>query len=739
MTTLVRRVQGSARSDADQHTAAQTGTFRPDIEGLRAIAVGLVMLAHAEVPGLDGGFIGVDVFFVISGFLITGLLYREMRSTRRLSLMRFWARRAKRLLPASAVVLVATALLTLMLVPSTRWSSIGGDLIASALYVVNWRFADQSVQYLATDTAASPVQHYWSLAVEEQFYILWPLLILGCAWFARQFGLRLRTAMISGILLVIVPSLVWSIYDTASSPAPAYFVTPTRLWELGIGALVALFAPFWAKSTRGAATMLAWGGLVTLVLSALTITQQIAWPSSNALMPALATAAVIAGGFRAREEGPLRLLGRPRLQRMGALSYSLYLWHWPLVAIATARWGELAWPVTLLIVIASTGPAWLTYVMLEDPVRRAALLSRLPSVALAVGATCTAVGVTAGVALNSFAQAQIAEASPAEAKGAGAAAAPVAPPTPSSTWTPSFGIPSSKTSATSTAKPSPTGPPPVNAVLARPPAAGSLDLTPTSISPDPLRATTDLPKHACLTSPESTNVRRCELGNRKATTTVALVGDSKSDQWVDAMDRIARVQGWRLDVYTKAGCAFNAETIYRPSQGRYVQCTAWSASVLAQLTGAHRPAAVLVSGQEAYAMPPGGQATRTHMADGYVTQWNRLKAKGIRVVALTDVPTPDASTVDCVSSHRKKPNKCTFVRNAGLGTPALQAATKRAGVPLITLNDWVCPQAACPAVIGNVLVYRSGNHITATYAMTLVEVLRARLVPAFGTLPTPAG
>lgn len=218
-----------------------SAVFRPDIEGMRAIAIGLVLVYHAGVRQLPGGFVGVDVFFVISGFLITSLLVRELESTGRISLSRFYARRAKRLLPATGLVLVATAILTWWTVSAVDWRAFGMDIVSAALYIVNWRLADRSVDYLAEDVGASPVQHFWSLAVEEQFYIVWPLLIVALAWWLRRHGrLRLRPVLTAGILAVIVPSLAYSVYLTANSPATAFFVTPTRLWELGIGALAAI-------------------------------------------------------------------------------------------------------------------------------------------------------------------------------------------------------------------------------------------------------------------------------------------------------------------------------------------------------------------------------------------------------------------------------------------------------------------------------------------------------------------
>jgi len=216
--------------------------FRTDIQGLRAVAVGLVLLFHAGVDAVPGGFVGVDVFFVISGFLITGLILREVRSTGRLSLRRFYARRARRLLPATALVFAAVAVLTVLLLPVTRWKHVAEDLAASSLYVVNWKLADRATDYFADGAAASPLQHFWSLAIEEQFYVAWPLLVVLVTFIAsRTTRWRAKIELILGasIALILVPSLVWSIYLTDTSPGDAYRVPTTRSTELALGQLPA--------------------------------------------------------------------------------------------------------------------------------------------------------------------------------------------------------------------------------------------------------------------------------------------------------------------------------------------------------------------------------------------------------------------------------------------------------------------------------------------------------------------
>ncbi|PZF82251.1 acyltransferase family protein, partial [Jiangella anatolica] len=293
-------------------TGAQPSNFRPDVEGLRAVAVLLVLAYHAGIPLVSGGFVGVDVFFVISGFLITGLILREVESTGRLRLGRFYARRIRRLLPATAVVLAATAALTMLLLPPLRWPAVAGDIAAAATYVVNWRLAADSVDYLAAGEPPSPVQHFWSLAVEEQFYVLWPVLILALVWWhrRRRGTPSLRRTLLAGLAVVAVPSLAWSVHLTAASPGAAYLVSTTRAWELAAGAALAIGARRLERLPRRLAGALAGGGLAAIGWAALTYDAATPFPGVAALVPVLGTAAVIAAGVTwASGTVPTRLLG----------------------------------------------------------------------------------------------------------------------------------------------------------------------------------------------------------------------------------------------------------------------------------------------------------------------------------------------------------------------------------------------------------------------------------------------
>ena len=348
--------------------------FRPDLEGLRAVAVILVLLYHAQVPWVSGGYVGVDVFFVLSGFLITGLLARELAATGRVDLPAFYARRARRLLPAASVTLLVTMVASALVLPPLRVPDVAGDTVAAAFYVSNMRFAIQATDYLGSALPPSPVLHFWSLGVEEQFYLFWPALLLfasGVAFRARRVsdGLR-RLAIILAITFVL--SLAISLWLTDVAQPWAFFSLPARAWELALGALLALpAAGRWVPAR--AAPWLGWAGVVMVVLSGLVLDEATKFPGVAALLPTMGSALVIAAGLRAaglspdaqataaspdaqadaspdaqadapprrnlrRFAVPAAVLGLAPLRFFGRISYSLYLWHWPILRCPRWPW-----------------------------------------------------------------------------------------------------------------------------------------------------------------------------------------------------------------------------------------------------------------------------------------------------------------------------------------------------------------------------------------------------------------
>lgn len=688
-TTVARHRSG----DRGPHRAKG---YRPDIEGLRAVAIGLVLVYHAGVRFVPGGFVGVDVFFVISGFLITGLLIRELEQNGRVSLTRFYARRAKRLLPATGVVLVATAAMTWWTASVVEWRTFGMDIVGSALYVVNWVFAVRSVDYLAEDVGVSPVQHFWSLAVEEQFYIVWPLLLLVVGWWVRRRSQqRLRAVMTVGIAVVIVPSFVWSVIMTANNPASAFFVTPTRLWELGIGAFVAIGAGLWRKVPRIVAIILGWIGLIAVATSGLIVTEEWAWPGYAALWPTLGTAAVIVAGYTSGRAGPAGLLAWQPAVWIGGLSYSLYLWHWPLLVSATAMWGELGAKRGLLVVAFSFIPAYLSYKLIENPIRFAQPVARSNRLALSLGANFSLIGVAAGLALALVVPSSSTPADDLRAAGAEA-----------------LGVQGQGT--VESLKEVDWFVPAVTEAVDDRPASYDQGCSVDQVSPVPIL---------------------CEYGDPDGDVTIAMVGDSKIIQWQSALDAIAKEHGWHIYGYIKSACAFSTGT--QLAKGKpYTSCAEWNDRMLTTVTDLD-PDLVLVSNRVNRALEdPDDPDSRTTQAmeDALAERWQELANAGIPVLVLLDNPSPGMAVYECVAEHMDDPEACTFDRDEGTkasAKPVQLAAAKRVpGVRTIDMVDYICPDDECVPVIGHVLVYRQTSHLTDTYVRTLTDDLAEQLVPA---------
>ena len=342
--------------------------FRPDIEGLRAIAVLMVIAFHAEPDRLSGGFIGVDVFFVLSGYLISGLLMREVEESGGLSLVRFYARRVRRLLPASLLMLVATIVATRILLPPTDQLPIAASARATFAYLSNLYFIRVSSDYFGGGSAGNPLLHTWSLAVEEQFYVLWPVLILATSRMARGRSLRRSLAWTMGVIAVL--SFAGSLWLTARRPPVAFFFVLPRAWEFAAGALASLWTEHATQLARRTRTGLGWIGLLTLCVAAFLITAP-GFPGVKALFPVLGTGALLVAGVGDKAAtGASKLLQAKPLLWIGARSYSLYLWHWPLLVFAAVLVTPFSTPVRLGCVVASFILADLTYRLVENPVRR---------------------------------------------------------------------------------------------------------------------------------------------------------------------------------------------------------------------------------------------------------------------------------------------------------------------------------------------------------------------------------
>lgn len=690
--------------------------FRSDIEGLRAVAVLAVVLFHAGVPGLGGGFVGVDVFFVISGFLITGLLMREVTSAGTVRLSRFYGARARRLLPAAAIVGVVTAIASAILLPPLQARSVIDDGIASALYVGNYRFAIQGTDYLAADTPPSPFQHYWSLGVEEQFYVVWPALIIGTAWLIQR--ARRRTDADAApsdrpyllvLALVGVASFAASLVATHAGPSWAFFSLPTRAWELAIGGLVTLSAGQWHRLSALAAAVTGCGGLAMILVSCNQLGAATLYPGTAALLPVLGTALVIGAGCAAPSQGLGRALSWPPMRAVGRVSYSWYLWHWPVLLLAPPLLGHpLGLAGRLAAAVLSAGLAVLTMRLVENPVRFAAPLRRSTAGSLAVGGVATVVAVVAGVTLLVLVPPPVGHGAPA-------------------------------TALTVTAEPLPVGDnidsydaavryafAQVQAAVA---ASADLKAVPSNLDPPLSEASADkrtLWVNGCARSFLEVGQNECAMGDSASTTTVALVGDSHATMWTPAFQQVAEQRHWRLEPLSKADCPLMDLHIINPYLRReYTECEQWREEITARLQAEH-PRLVVLDMSRRYGADFGFASYDPVWIDSLTRIVEQLRGARAKVLVLGPIPDPHSMVPTCLSGHLDDARACSQPRSAALNEPGIAAeetAVKSVGGQYADLTELFCTADRCPVIIGNELVYRDDNHVSIEYERTLASVM----------------
>ena len=704
--------------------------FRRDIEGLRALAVGFVILFHAKFLGLTGGFIGVDVFFVVSGFLITSLLINEHSSVGEISLKNFYARRARRLLPASALVIALTALASRIWLEPLRLKDIGTDAVASGGFFANILFGVRSTDYLQTGQPPSPFQHFWSLSVEEQFYIVWPALLMLLLWKSRD----RHTRAIVAVSILSVASLALCIWQTTQSQPWAFFGLHTRAWELGIGALVALCWKYVEQLPTNFRAVIGWLGLFAIVVSGLTITEKMAFPGKLALLPVVATALVLMAGQHAHW-GPQRILSLQPLQWIGARSYSIYLWHWPVLIIAESH-AARALTVTerLIAIVAAVIAASLSHHFLENPVRHSISLQAKPRLALMVGAVLIVLSVGVGFVLRTSSVAlstdAIADAPVAIASTTTSTTAPVVS-------TDSTVAPVETTTSLVTI---PEGPPPsivnptapIDAVI-----AGALtDEVPANLQPSLRGASGDKPEiydNGCHVNLISIEPKICEYGDTTSDFTVALYGDSHAAQWFPALNQIAIDHQWRLIILTKMGCTaidlITANSLVGPT---YPGCRPWREKVLERFV-AENVRVVLITNSNRLTDPSTGQPFADSIVKaGFATLIPQLQSMGINPVVITDTPYPGTDVPICLSKAIKNVGSCTVTRDKGIRANRQQTSIDVAvenNAQYLDVSHWVCTIDTCPVITGNILMYRDSHHLTTTYVQFLTPLIDAAISP----------
>lgn len=688
-------------------TSKQASHFRLDIQGLRALAV-LAVIADHLFHWPSGGFVGVDVFFVISGFLITGLLLREHETTGTISFRGFYERRIKRIMPAAVLVLVATVTASFFLLGRSRIMDTIGDSVWALFFGANWRFAAQGTDYFQEGLPPSPVQHFWSLAVEEQFYVVWPWLMLGLLAFGvRRFGWgpgKRRVAVAVAIAAITILSFAWAMHETMSNPTTAYFSTTSRAWELGIGALIAVVQQGLRIRQVAIRTALGWIGLAGIVYSLFAVPQSEGFPAPWAALPVVSTALVIIAGIGG-EQPYLSPLTNKVSTYVGEISYSLYLWHFPVLVLLVAM---LPTDSALYYLVSLLGMAVLSiasYHWVEKPARKGQWLpskrgplpdeSRRGWALVGLGALSVGVIVVVGAALTPVKL-------PAEAM--------IFNPAPVS------GI---KTAAPSAALKC-LGAAAMDKALNCPPATGE------GVSPEPGSMAKDTADAFDCWIDQGQPMKVCSYGDAKpGTKSVALLGDSHAAMLLPGLKTQLASSNWKLDSYVGWGCQWMAT-------GTGSECDGAMKSIQERLTTGPKYDVVIVTGARQKTA-----ADKDWASSKYAEAWAPVAARGTKIVVVADNPGVTDGALQCVArvGFSAKNNNCaTPISDAfAVVDPLPQAAATVPGVKLIDLRSFFCDDAKCPAVIGNVIAYRDTvGHITGTFSKTLAPYLVKEISAATG-------
>lgn len=685
-----------------QVPTAKRPSFRPDLEGMRAVAVLAVFVNHLfDWP--SGGFVGVDIFFVLSGFFITGLLIRERTETGGLSFANFYIRRVRRIIPAALLVLAVTITAGYIFFPAQRAKETLVDGLCAALFGANWRFGSVGTDYFQEGQPPSPLQHYWSLSIEEQFYFVWPVLLLGLFLITRKAARRGRPnvrlgALVGGMGVIVLASFAWSVTESGDSPASAYFSTFTRVWELGVGALIAIIGPLLAKlpSAGFVRPAMSYVGLAGVAASLFIITESTQFPGPGATLPVLSTALVVAA-FHGADVRVVPWLTNPAAQYFGKTSYSLYLWHWPVIIVLAAIMPADKTYYVIAAILALV-LSHLSFTFFEDPIRRSKWLERSTEVKRGSNVLATITpsmwritgAAAAAAVLASLMIIQIDDRNSRVGENYEslyvAKEAQLAPPV-----DPCFGA----------------------GAMVNPQCGRTVDAKQLQPSIDTF-AKDSQGAYSCW-RPQGGAMPNCVFGSKKPDAVkVALIGDSHAAMLLPALSKILIAENWNLTALVGYDCQWDTN----PKK----DCGDVMAGVQNKLLTEKPYDLILTTGSRKYGN-----------VDRYIAAWGPVAAQGTKIVAIADNPSATEEAISCLTRFGATADDmagCGMTTQEGMGkADAIVAAAQAVpGVSVVDLTDLYCIDGRCPAVIGNVIVYRdTAGHLSATYSATLAPYLADRI------------
>ncbi|MFD3931235.1 acyltransferase family protein [Streptomyces sp. NPDC058614] len=652
--------------------------YRPDIQGLRAVAIMMVVSMHCGILDIHGG---VDVSFVLSGFLIGGQLFAEIEKTGKVSLTKFWARRFRRLTPPMALVIVATAGLAWMYGSPLRFRAYMEDGLSASLSFLNWRLVETGTDYFANDGSQSPYQHFWSLGIEEQFYVVAPLVLVVMVWISRKI-FRNRALVALFLMAVIGGSFYMGWSQTAENQPLAYFSTHTRIWEIACGVLLALAAPLVSRMNTGVAAVVSWLGLGTVLVTAMLISDETPLPGYAVAGPVLGAIMIIAGGCANPRFGAERLIDNPVLDFVGNVSYGWYLTHWPLLVLwpsITDR--EFTFQDRLRVAVLSFLVAVLLHYAVERRFKKNVKLVARPWTGVFTGGFATA-GTAGAMVLATIIPLNLATAPS------------------SSTLAVGFTSQASVEDAVHRTELSAT-------------VQSALQSTPKNSA-----------KHGCI---DNFDVKKfemrdgCVAGDPEGAKTLVLMGDSHAWQWNDVYHEIGKELGVRVVTISKGGCSPQIYRIINPTVNReYTECDSWRESAFAELKKIKPDVLVIADRARQEANRSGAEAS-----------FKVFKETGAKLVYMTDTPQPGQNVPDCLATHIDDISLCNRKEWQALEYTEFRAmereVAEKYGAEIIDTTPAFCAVDVCPAVIGDQVVYFDNSHITSSYSKTLKPFLKPAL------------
>lgn len=652
--------------------------YRPEIEGLRTVATLLVAIYHIWLGKVSGG---VDVFFIISGFLITTSLLTKMEKVGRINLIEYFLGLARRLLPLAFTVILVTSLLSILFIPQVQWKQIISEIFSSTFYLENWQLSINSIDYLAKHNEASPFQHYWSNSIQGQIFVIWPFIILLAYFIARKFlKMNVRKTLLTVLVLIFTVSISYSVYITAVNQPWAYFDTFARVWEFSLGGILALLIPY-LSFKKSVSFVIGWIGLAIICFTGILLPVSTVFPGYAALLPTTGVMLVLLAAENSSRFGVDKLLSLKPFIFFGSFSYGFYLWHWPLLILYYAYMGtdSVSIPGGIAILLMTFVLSFLTTKIIESPVRKINMKQskiKLTTVLFSFLLPVLIVSISWGVYMGETKESTNEGYNIADYPGALSISDHIVPPT------------------------------------------GIEPIPSTAHVKEDLPAFYEYP--GCVT--EKAIVVTCSFGETEDPDyTIALAGGSHSGHWFPALEEMTKELKIKIDVYNHDGCRFTDDDFNGVMTDN---CMEWNENLID----------ILISNPPDLVFTTANVNSGDTIPVGYLSQWKKLE--GItEILAVRDNPRMLGDIPMCVAQEEILDN-CSTPRNGALSeTPPWENTD---GIPsnvtFADLSEYFCDDENCYPVIGNVIVYRDTNHITTAYSKTLAPALKIHLMEALEQL-----